>query len=116
MNNEREYTFDLLTWVRKMNFIDNFLNKTTMYRLVLYYLIALLIGAFFLCLAGVLPYSPWALLISTGIILGASLVTNAIFALTFGAVANVESAYISALILALIITPQLSGRSVMLMI
>ncbi len=98
-----------------MNFIDNFLNKTTMYRLVLYYLIALLLVAFFLCLANVLPYSPGVLVVSTGIILSVCLLTNTLFARTFGAIANIESAYITALILALIITPQLSWPSIMLM-
>jgi len=99
-----------------MTIIDDILNKTTMYRLVLYYLIALLLTAFFLCLAGVLPYSPWALLASTTIILGICLLANAIFARTFNATPNIESAYITALILALIITPQLTFPTVMLMV
>ncbi len=88
-----------------LRFIDNQLNKITMYRLALYVLIFLLCTALLLSFTGSLPYSPWALLVSVGFLLLVSLLTNALFSRTFGVPANVESAYISALILALIITP-----------
>ncbi len=88
-----------------LRFIDNQLNKITMYRLALYVLIFLLGAAVLLSFMGTLPYSPWSLLISVGFLLLVSLLTNALFSRTFGVPANVESAYISALILALIITP-----------
>lgn len=86
-------------------FIDTFLNKITMYRLVLYYLIALLIIAAFFGFFGWLPINPANLAFSTLLILGVSWITNRAFAKSFGAAANVESVYISALILALIISP-----------
>ncbi|MEP7134895.1 MAG: RnfABCDGE type electron transport complex subunit D [Chloroflexota bacterium] len=85
--------------------IDNQLNKITMYRLVLYYLIALLGAAVIFSAAGLLAYDVYALLASIGFLLGVSWITNRVFAWTFGVPANVESVYISALILALIITP-----------
>jgi ferredoxin-NADP reductase/Na+-translocating ferredoxin:NAD+ oxidoreductase RnfD subunit len=85
--------------------IDKQLNKITTYRLVLYVLIFLLGTAFFLSVAGQLASSPWSLLVSVGFLLAVCWVTNRIFARTFGVPANVESLYISALILALIITP-----------
>ncbi len=85
--------------------IDNILNKITMYRLVLYYLTGLLAIAFIFSLFGILPYDPAGLALSSVIILSVSLVTNWIFARIFNATTNVESVYITALILILIITP-----------
>src|SRR5450759_483446 len=85
--------------------IDALLNRITMYRLVLYYLIFLLGSAFVLSLTGVLAYDPYALLFSTSFLLAVCSVTNVVFARTFGVPTNVESTYITALILALIITP-----------
>ncbi len=88
-----------------LRWIDNLLNRVTMYRLVLYYLIFLLGVAFVLSFTHVLAYDPYALLLTTAFLLAACAITNAVFARTFGVAANVESTYISALILALIITP-----------
>jgi ferredoxin-NADP reductase len=86
-------------------FIDDMLNSITMYRLVLYYLIFLLVVALGYSVAKILPYDPFALLFSTAYFLAICAATNVIFARTFGVPANAESVYISALILALIITP-----------
>ncbi|HEX7974559.1 MAG TPA: hypothetical protein VF498_09140 [Anaerolineales bacterium] len=85
--------------------IDNLLNRVTMYRLVLYYLISLLVAAVLLSFAHVLAYDPYAMLFSTAFILAACAVTNYVFSRGFNIAANVESTYISALILALIISP-----------
>ncbi len=85
--------------------IDNLLNRITMYRLVLYYLIFLLGAAVLLTAAGVLKYDIFALLFSIGFLIAVCWAVNWIFARTFGVAANVESVYISALILALVITP-----------
>ncbi len=85
--------------------IDNLLNRITMYRLVLYYLILLLVVGFVLSAEGVLSYNPYALLLSTAFLLAVCALVNAIFARTFHVPANSESTYITALILALIITP-----------
>lgn len=88
-----------------LRLIDNQLNKITMYRLVLYVLIFLLGAGFLLSLLGQLAFDPWSLLISIGFLLGICWLTNRLFSRTFGVPANVESVYISSLILALIITP-----------
>lgn len=85
--------------------VDNILNRVTMYRLALYYLIFLLGAAVLLSVFGVLGYDPFALLFSTGFLIAACWLTNTIFAQAYGIPPNAESAYISALILALIITP-----------
>jgi ferredoxin-NADP reductase len=76
-----------------------------MYRLVLYYLIFLLGTAVFFSATGMLAYNLSGLLLSISFILAVCWITNGIFSRIFGVPANVESVYISALILALIITP-----------
>ena len=93
-----------------LNFIDEVLNRITMYRLALYYLIFLLAVAVILSAIGVLGYDPFALLFSIGFLLAVCSITNWVFAKAFGVSANAESTYISALILALIITPLQSGH------
>lgn len=87
--------------------IDNFLNKTTMYRLLIYYLGGLLGVAFVVSLFGSLGFSSIALLISTAILLLACWGINRIFAFVFHVPMNHESSIITALILALLITPKL---------
>ena len=66
-----------------MEFIDGILNKVTMYRLTLYYLSALVGIAFIYCYFGVLPYSASDLVLSTGIAIVVSFVTNFILAKIF---------------------------------
>jgi glycine betaine catabolism B len=91
-----------------IKWIDNWLNRITMYRLAAYYLAALIAVATALSFARLLPYDPFALLFTTGFLIAACWLTNTLFAKVYRVPANVESAYISALIFALILTP-LSG-------
>ncbi len=88
-----------------ITFIDNFLNQITMYRLVLYYLIGLLLLSLGFGFFHILPHSPELLLFSTSLILIACFASNTIFAKAFRVAPNSESIYITALILALIIAP-----------
>jgi ferredoxin-NADP reductase/Na+-translocating ferredoxin:NAD+ oxidoreductase RnfD subunit len=88
-----------------MNLIDNFLNRITMYRLVLYYLIGLLAIAAVFGAFGILPYNPVTIIFTTFFLLLVAWCTNGLLAAAFKAHPNVESVYITALILALIITP-----------
>ncbi len=92
-----------------INSIDNFLNKITMYRLVLYYLIGLIVVAGILGFFGILPYSPVALLFSTFVLILVSWIINSLFAGILKVQTNSESVYITALILVLIITPPQAG-------
>jgi ferredoxin-NADP reductase/Na+-translocating ferredoxin:NAD+ oxidoreductase RnfD subunit len=85
--------------------IDAALNRITMYRLMLYYLIFLLGAAVILSFTGALAYDPFALLFSISFLLAAGAITNWAFSKAFGVPTNVESTYITSLILALIITP-----------
>lgn len=88
-----------------MKFIDDQLNKITMYRLVLYFLLALwAVGAVFSALH-ILPFQIVEYLASGMFLVAICWVTNTIFAEVFEAPTNLESVYISGLILALVITP-----------
>ncbi len=88
-----------------MRIVDSLLNRVTMYRLALYYLSALIGIAVALSFAHVLAYDPYALLFSTAFILAVCSATNFAFSRVSEVPANVESSAISALILALIISP-----------
>jgi ferredoxin-NADP reductase/Na+-translocating ferredoxin:NAD+ oxidoreductase RnfD subunit len=88
-----------------MSFIDKILNKITMYRLALYYVIFLVLVAAVLGTVGHVPYGPVAVIFSAVYITLACLAVNAAFAYFFEAPANPESVYITALILTLIIAP-----------
>lgn len=93
---------------RLLKALDTLTDSVTMYRLALYYVagiwvVALVFGAF-----GILHYAPLAMLVSAIVLLAVSLATNAVFAGVFGAPSNIESAYITVGILALIITPTMS--------
>ena len=85
--------------------IDTMLNNVTMYRLMVYYLGGLLGVAFIVGLFGKVGFNPFALLLSTAVLLGACWGINRAFAALFKVSVNHESSIITALILALIITP-----------
>ncbi len=82
--------------------IDKFLNKITMYRLTLYYLIALVIYAMITGFFGLTLYGSVDILLSSVIVLSVCFISNWIFAKLFKAVTNVESVFITALIIILI--------------
>ncbi len=89
--------------------IDYLLDRVTTYRLVLYVLIALAGMAFVLSFFGLLPFSPTALIISTVFLVVICWTANTILAKIFAIPANVESAIITGLILALIVDPPRSA-------
>lgn len=72
---------------------------------MLYYLAFLLTTSLILSFFGLLPFSPISLILSSLFIIAICWFTNKIFAKFFKAPTNLESVYISALILSLIITP-----------
>lgn len=88
-----------------MKLIDSLLNNITMYKLVEYYLWALLILAVIFSYFGLLPFSPYSLVITTALLVMGTFVANYIFSWVYQAHANKESYLITALILALIISP-----------
>jgi ferredoxin-NADP reductase/Na+-transporting NADH:ubiquinone oxidoreductase subunit NqrB len=89
--------------------IDAFLDGITMYRLLLYYLLALLLIAMGLSAFGDLHYKLTYIALSGLILVGACWVINKAFSYIFNATTNSESSIITALILALIITPNPTG-------
>ncbi len=88
-----------------MKFIDDILNTITMYRLVLYFLLYLLFVAFVYSIFGILPFNPLLLVISASLLTAICWVTNKLFSYVYTVPTNVESVYITALILSLIISP-----------
>ncbi len=76
-----------------------------MYKVVLYALCFIFASALVLSYFGELSFSPQALLYSTGVLLAVSLIANEIFSRVFRVATNIESVYITAFILTLIITP-----------
>ena len=88
-----------------LNYIDDLLNQITMYRLLLYTLAAYLIWAEILAAIGKLAFKPLDLFFSIAVLTIVALLANKIFAWAFEVPANVESDYITAWILALIVTP-----------
>ncbi|MDB5244886.1 MAG: hypothetical protein JWN18_756 [Parcubacteria group bacterium] len=89
--------------------IDAILDRITMYRLVLYVLTILIVVAIIEALFGVLSYSPWAILLSTALAVATCYVVNAIGARLVNAATSVESVYVTAFILALILPPATIG-------
>ena len=76
-----------------------------MYRLMLYFLTALIGAAFVFSAFGLLPYNPLHLAFSVIVILATCYVANTAFAKMTHAIPNVESVYITAFILTLIMNP-----------
>jgi len=79
-----------------------------MYRLVLYYLIFLALFAIVLSFFGLVPFSPISIALSSIFLVVICVATNLLLGYFFKAPVNFESSYISALILALIMTPATS--------
>lgn len=86
-----------------MKFIDSFLNKITMYKLTLYYLLAIIGYAVFLGFTGTFFFNPINILLSATLSLFSCLIFNFIFSKFFRAITNSESAIITALILTLLL-------------
>ncbi len=95
-----------------LNLLDNFLDRITMYRVVLYVLIGWVACAAILSYGGLLSYSPGALILSSLFLTIVCWISNKILAFLFKAPTNVESVYITALILTFIITPMTSVRDI----
>src|SRR5665213_1346873 len=96
--------------------IDKLIDGVTMYRLLLYYLIALVAIAIGLSAFGDLHYKPLYIAISTLILVAACWIINKVFAYVFDAPVNPESSLITALIMALIITPNPTGFGILFLL
>lgn len=87
----------------------NLFRRVLTYRLALYYLAAILLAALALSALGIVHQSWIDLAFSTAVALLACLSVNWAFARVFGAKSNWESVCITALIIALIVTPSAPG-------
>ena len=85
--------------------IDELLNGITMYRAMLYFLIILWILSATLSLVDALPFNFLEITASSFVILGACYISNKLFSKIFKVSTNLESTYITALILIFIILP-----------
>ncbi len=86
-------------------FIKNFLNRTSMYMLMGYYLWALIILGIILSALKILPFVWWHLLLTWIILLISSFLSNQILGKIFKVKPNLESQLITADILTLIMGP-----------
>lgn len=87
------------------DWLDRLLDRVTMYRLLLYYLIALVLIAAGLSAWGYLHFSPIAIIFSACYLVTVCWISNKVFSYVYDAPTNSESSLITALILALIIVP-----------
>lgn len=90
---------DLRLW------LDNVLGRITMYRLVIYGLLAIDLFALPLMANGYLSYTPFHFLLGITLAVATSYAANRLFGWLFGLHPNAESAIISGLIIALIFSP-----------
>ena len=79
--------------------IERLIDRTTMYRLVFWYLAALIGAALVLGAVHLIAVDPISLLLSVVLVLASGYLVNEIFARIFGAIPNVESVYITGMII-----------------
>lgn len=91
----------------KLNIIDGYLNKTTMYRLVLYALSALVIASLIASISKLIFFKPLELIVSWCVILGAAYGSNYLFSKFLKIETNYESGLITGFILYLLFYPSL---------
>ncbi len=89
--------------------IDQIINKLTMYRLLMYYLIGLLLVAIGFSSVGIIHLSAIDIIISSVLLVTACYVINKVFSYIFSTPVNPESSIITGLILALIMPPNPTG-------
>lgn len=98
-----------------LKWIDYWLDRVTMYKLLLYYLIGLVLAAMALAAFKVLNFSPIDIGMSAVFITAICWLANQLFGYVFEVAINTDAAYLTALILALIITPTASGKNALFM-
>lgn len=90
---------------RDMHGILSLLDRTTMYRLMMYFMLVLLGWAILASTLGLLPYGMWSIAAQTFLFVLLCRLFNEIFARLSGAKVNPESAIITGLILSAIMGP-----------
>jgi ferredoxin-NADP reductase/Na+-transporting NADH:ubiquinone oxidoreductase subunit NqrB len=100
------------TWRPMFKLVDSYIDRVTMYRLLEYYLIGLLVVAVGLSLFGDLNYNPVYIVVSALILVVSCWAINRVFAFLFDAPINGESSILTGLILSLIIAPDPTGYGI----
>lgn len=88
-----------------MKYIDNYLNRITMYRVVLYGLTGLVFLSILLSMIGLVSYSSFSILVSLILLCFVCYISNLALSRIFDAQLNLESAWITAYILCLVLNP-----------
>ncbi len=96
--------------------IDRMVNKLSMYRLLLYYLIGLIVVAIIFSSVGIMHFSALSIAISAIVLVLSCWIINKLFAYIFDAPINPESSILTGLILALIIPSSPSGFGLLFML
>jgi ferredoxin-NADP reductase/Na+-translocating ferredoxin:NAD+ oxidoreductase RnfD subunit len=91
-------------------FVDDLLNKVTMYKLVLWCLMILCIVGLVFSFFGLVPFKPLDLIVSFFVLMVAAHYSNWLFAKILNVSWNTESSYITATILTLVVGPELSWK------
>lgn len=100
-----------------MKYIDGFLNSITMYRLVLYGLIIMVVSSILLGFMGFLPFSGFQLIISSLTLIAICYLSNVILSNLYKVPRNTESSLITALIIYFVMIPSanISGITILLL-
>lgn len=97
-----------------ITYLQKALDQTTMYRVVIYGLLAMSAYAFLLSLAGIITHTPKALAFSFITIVSATLLTHYVAVRITKAPGNIESTAITAFILFLILAPESTLRELLI--
>ena len=103
-------------WQQLINLIDKFVDGISMYRLLMYYLVGLLVAAVGLSVAGDMHYSAVQITLSATVLVTACWLINKVFGYIFYAPVNPESSILTGLILALIIPPSLGNFGILFLL
>ena len=103
-------------WQQLIRPVDRFIDGISMYRLLLYFLVGLLLAAIGLSAAGGMHYNPLQIALSATVLVSACWLINKVLAYIFYAPVNPESSILTGLILALIIPPSLANYGLLFML
>ncbi|MBI3260872.1 oxidoreductase [Candidatus Berkelbacteria bacterium] len=85
--------------------LTKWLTRITMYRLMFYYLLVVIVLAVASSAVGLLPYNPIAIVVQTLVVAAVAIAANTLAARLLKINPNVESVYITAFIISLIVGP-----------
>ena len=103
-------------WSKVLDLIDSLVDRLSMYRLLLYYLLGLVLVAIILSAVGVMHYSALDIGASAAVLVFACWAINRILATIFDAPINPESSILTGLILALIVPSKPTGFGLLFLI